>query len=48
VVFWAFKELMWWRVIGLFCGLLVGFFAEAPSAHFILRRLPWIRIASTR
>lgn len=44
-LFWAFKELVWWRVMALFCGLLLGLFAESPSASPVLRRLHKVRPA---
>lgn len=47
-LFWVIKELCWWRLIALFCGLLVSFFAESASVQAVLQRLLRIRYAPTR
>jgi len=38
VVFWMFRELVWWRVIGTLAGLLLCFIAEAPLAQWLWPR----------
>ena len=38
ILFWAIKELIWWRVIALFCGLLLGFVAESSTGRLLVRK----------
>lgn len=46
ILFWAVKELIWWRVIAVFCGLLLQFVCASPSGR-LLRNLPGFRPLST-
>lgn len=48
LVFWAIKELMWWRVIALFCGVLGAYLATSASVQLVLQRLPWLKFVSMR
>jgi hypothetical protein len=46
ILFWVVKELIWWRVIAVFCGLLLQFVSTSPSGRF-LRSLPGLRPSTT-
>jgi hypothetical protein len=46
-LFWAIKELIWWRVIAVFCGLLLAFVAESAIGRSLGRRLPWFKVGTT-
>jgi hypothetical protein len=39
-VFWGLKELIWWRVVAVFVGLLLAFVADTPIGSWIFARLP--------
>ncbi len=46
-LFWAIKELFWWRVITVFCGLLLAFVAESTIGRSFGRCLQWIKVGTT-
>jgi hypothetical protein len=45
MLFWAAKELTWWWVTAVFCGLLLHYVSISPAAAF-LRSLPGFRRAT--
>lgn len=39
VLFWVAKELIWWWVIAVFCGLLLQLVGKTPSGHMLTRMI---------
>jgi hypothetical protein len=45
-LFWAIKELIWWRVIAVFCGLLLAFIADSTIGRSFGRYLRWFKVTT--
>ena len=46
IVFWVCKELAWWRVIAVFCTLLVALVSELPTGRVVWQRFALFRVAT--
>jgi len=43
--FWLFRELIWWRVIGVLAGIVIGFAVKSETGRCVLSGLPLLRRA---